>query len=233
MERLARLRQVAMADGRETEDRCAFLVWPGRQVFRHFLLTALAVTAWFAIVFVGADAFTAMRDARIAVHTRVELGLPFVPWMIGAYMSVYLLFVMVPFVLRTRREVSALGWTLAILILVSGISFLLLPAELAFGSPSELGIWGSVFHFADRLNLDYNLVPSLHVGLSAACVSVFTLYAAGMARIGLWLWLLVICMSTVLTHQHHIIDAATGLVLGLLSQQLIYARRISLESSHD
>ncbi len=232
MERLARLRPVAMADEREMENRRAFLGWPGWPVFRHFVLIALAVTAWFAVVFVGADAFTAMHSARIAVHTRLELGLPLVPWMVAPYMSVFLLFSAVPFVLRTRREVSALGWTLAKLIFVSGISFLLLPAELAFDPPSELGIWGNVFHFADRLNLDYNLVPSLHVGLSAACVSVFTLYAAGMARIGLWLWLLVICMSTVLTHQHHIIDVVTGLVLGLMSQQLIYARRVSLDASH-
>ncbi|MDX1527217.1 MAG: phosphatase PAP2 family protein [Gammaproteobacteria bacterium] len=221
-----------MADGRETESRGAFLGWPGWPVFRHFVFIALALTVWFAIVFVGADAFTAMHSARIAVHTRVELGVPFVPWMIAAYMSIYLLFVMVPFVLRTRREVSEFGRTLAILIFVSGISFLLLPAQLAFDPPSVLGIWGNVFQFADRLNLDYNLVPSLHVGLSAACVSVFTRYAAEMARIVLWLWLLAICMSTVLTHQHHIIDVVTGLVLGLMSQQLIYARRVSLDSSH-
>ncbi len=231
MESLARPRPGAMAAGLQRENTRAFLGWPGWPNLRHFACIALSVTVWFAVVFVGTDAVTAMHGARIAVHTRLELGVPLVPWMVGAYMSVYLLFAMVPFVLRTRREVSALGWTLAILIFVSGISFLLLPAEIAFDAPRDLGIWKRVFHFADRLNLDYNLVPSLHVGLSAACVSVFARYAAGLPRIGLWLWLLVICMSTVLTHQHHIIDVVTGLVLGLLSQQLIYARRVTLDSS--
>lgn len=230
MESLARPQPGAIACGLEKEDTRAFLGWPGLPILRHFALIALSATVWFAVVFVGADAVTAMHGARMAVHTRLELGLPLVPWMIGAYMSVYLLFAMVPFVLRTRREVNALGWTLAILIFVSGILFLLLPAELAFDAPGDLGTWRRVFLFADRLNLDYNLVPSLHVGLSAACVSVFSRYAVGLPRIALWLWLLVICMSTLLTHQHHIIDVVTGLILGLLSRELIYARRVTLNS---
>jgi membrane-associated phospholipid phosphatase len=130
-------------------------------------------------------------------------------------MSTYALFIAAPFVLRTRREISALAVAEALTIFVAGICFLLIPARLAFPTPSdsELGIWRALFRYADRLNLDYNLVPSLHVALSFVCIELFAPRAAPGGRLLLRTWGGLIGVATVLTHQHHVVDAVTGYLL--------------------
>ncbi len=144
------------------------------------------------------------------------------------YMSLYLLFVLAPFVVRTRREFRALVATMAVLILGSGIGFLLVPAELAFPPPSEgeLGIWAGLYHCADRLNLTYNLVPSLHVAFAVVCVAVFSPRAPRGIKILLWSWALLIAASTVLIHQHHILDVISGWLLALVCVRAVFRRSI-------
>src|SRR5206468_9301292 len=53
------------------------------------------------------------------------------------YMSIYALFLMCPFVLRSSRRVIALGATLAAVTSAATLVFLLIPAELAFPPPAR------------------------------------------------------------------------------------------------
>jgi len=78
-----------------------------------------------------------------------------------------------------------------------------------------LGIWRGMFRFADRLNLDYNLVPSLHVALSIVCIELFASHANFTGKCFLRAWGVLIAAATVLTHQHHLVDALTGFLLAL------------------
>jgi len=178
----------------------------------------LLVTAWFCCVYGISDWVTAHRLMRLRVHFGAELLIPLIPSFTLIYMSIYLLFLAAPFVLRTRRELTSLAAAQTITILAAGICFLLIPAKLAFPVPTdtELGIWKPLFRFADRLNLDYNLVPSLHVALSVVCVEMFTAHATATGKRLLRLWGALIAISTVVTHQHHLVDAATGYLLALI-----------------
>jgi membrane-associated phospholipid phosphatase len=169
------------------------------------------VLALFAVVFGGADWLTAHRSLRIPVHTRWELSLPLAPGWVSVYMTIYLVFLAAPLALRSVRQVRALALAECGVILVAGMGFLLCPSELAFAAPANLGRWAGLFRFADRLNLDYNLVPSLHVALTVTCVSAYS-YRAGVFW---WTWAVAIAVSTVLTHQHHLLDVVTGWALGL------------------
>jgi len=196
-----------------------FLGWPGRAHLLEAWGLSLLNGVWFLVVYGGCDRLTARRTLRVPVHVPAELTIPLVPWTIVLYMSIYLLFLLGPFVLRERAEFRALIGTLASIILVAGICFLLFPASLAFPSPAdgELGIWASLFHLADRANLDYNLAPSLHVALSVACVAAFARHAHGIGKGLLWAWAASIAVSTVLTHQHHLLDVASGWLLAILA----------------
>jgi membrane-associated phospholipid phosphatase len=175
----------------------------------------LLVTAWFSLVFVGSDGITAHRSTRVRVHLDAELGIPLVPAFTAVYMSLYALFLATPFVLRTRREITTLAIAQASTILAGGIAFLLIPAQLAYAPPldSELGTWKPLFRFADQINLDYNLVPSLHVALSIACLEMFVPHATWSGKISLRTWGILIAASTLLTHQHHVLDVVTGYLL--------------------
>jgi membrane-associated phospholipid phosphatase len=155
-----------------------------------------------------------------------ELGIPFWPASVILYESIYVAFAMPPFVMRTPREMQALGWTLGIVILVGGVSFLLFPAEAAFERiDADLGFWTWPVQMALTLNLgSYNMAPSLHVALSVACIAMFTTYAGRLGRVILWLWAGAIAASTMLLHQHHVIDIVTGWTLGWLSKRFIFDR---------
>jgi membrane-associated phospholipid phosphatase len=195
-----------------------FLAWPGWAHLREAAGLSLANALWFALVYGGADRLTARRAFRVPIHLPAELRIPFVPWMTVFYMSLYILFFLAPFILRTRREFRAVVGSMAIAILASGIAFLLLPAELAFAPAREedLGIWAGLYRIADGLNLTYNLLPSLHVTLAVLCVSAFSPRAPRTIQALLWLWALLIAASTILIHQHHVLDAVAGWLLATL-----------------
>jgi membrane-associated phospholipid phosphatase len=203
-----------------------FLAWPGWAHLRYAGLLSLADALWFAVVYGGADALTARRGFRVPVHLSAELRIPFVPAMTVFYMSLYLFFLLAPFVLRTRREIRALVSTLAFVIGCSGVAFLLFPAELAFAPPrkEELGPWAGLYHCADTLNLTYNLVPSLHVAFAAVCAAVLSRRASAVGRAALWSWAILIAASTVLIHQHHVLDVVTGWLLAMVGVKAVFLR---------
>lgn len=213
--------------------RQPFLAWPGGSHLLYFTWLGSANALWFAFVYGGADYLTARRAFRVPVALPFELRIPFVPAMTLAYMSIYLLFLLAPFVLRTRVELRAAVWTLAWITLCGGVGFLLLPAQLAFPPPRQaaLGGWAPLYHLASSLGLTYNLLPSLHVALSVACVKIFAPHAGGIGAKGakrtllelaLWSWALLIAASTVLIHRHHLLDLAAGWLLALAAVRAVY-----------
>lgn len=209
-----------------------FLAWPGRSHLLYFLSLSLANGAWFIIVYGGSDLLTARRTLRVPIHFDAELEIPFVPAMTLVYTSIYLLFLAAPFILRTRREIHAVIITQFIMIGIAGIGFLLVPAQLAFSPPQEedLGIWTSVFHLADQLNLTYNLLPSLHVALTVSCVTAFSSHATRKGKTLLWAWATAVAVSTLLIHQHHVLDVLTGWALASACMKLIYKRLLHPKS---
>jgi membrane-associated phospholipid phosphatase len=217
---------VGIAKPKAVERAEPFLAWPGWTHLRYAALLSFANTLWFVLVYGGMDSLTARRSFRVPVHFPAELAIPFVPAMTLFYMSIYLLFWMAPFVLRTRREFRALVIAVAFAILCGGIGFLLFPANLAFAPPREevLGIWASLFHFADKLNLTYNLLPSLHVTFAVICVAIFSARAPVVGKVLLWFWAAMVAASTVLIHQHHLLDVATAWLLALVCVQSIFDR---------
>jgi membrane-associated phospholipid phosphatase len=204
-----------------------FLAWPGWRHLRFAWVLSLAGAAWFLWVYAGADALTAHRAARVRIHFEAELGFPFVPEAVLIYMSIYALFLAAPFAIRQRNDFFALSMTLNLVVLVGGFCFLALPAQLAFAPPKDLGAFPGLFRFADRLNLTYNLVPSLHVALSMLCIAAFSAKTGNLGKVLLWLWAVAIALSTLLTHQHHVVDVVAGAALALLAYRFVYLKRFN------
>ena len=209
-----------------TRQAAPFLAWPGASHLRYAVILALANGLWFELVFAGCDFLTSQRTLRIHVDFAGEQAIPFVAWMTGPYMSMYFLFLAGPFILRTRQQFRAAIAMLAVIIAIAGICFLLFPVELGFPPvpESELGAWAGLFHVADELNLTYNLLPSLHVALTVGCVAAFAPHVRGAGKALLWIWAGTIALSTLLTHQHQVLDALTGWLLALLCFRYVYKR---------
>jgi membrane-associated phospholipid phosphatase len=183
---------------------------------RTALQLGVAVAILFLVVYGGADWLTGRHAFRVPVAMTWERQIPYIPAAVLGYMSMYPLFALAPFVLKTVGELRQFAKALALLIAVAGAVFVFLPAELAYDPLPAPGIWRPLVDFADALNLRYNLAPSLHVGFSVACAAAYAPNVVRWQAAMLWLWALVVAVSTLLFHEHHVVDVVSGWVLALL-----------------
>ncbi len=218
----------------------SFWHWPGIAQLRYAMLLALAQSALFIAVYGGADWLTHQHAYRLQMHTNFDLSMPFVPALFVVYLSLNPLLWMTPFVLRSRRQLEAISLALAASTLVAGLVFVSLPAADAFERPSEpaLGVWVHTYAIARALALRHNYFPSLHVAFTVICVLAFQRQATFRGQVLLAAWGMAIVASTVLTHQHYLLDVASGLLLGWAAEAFVYrtwstrnANRASQESS--
>jgi membrane-associated phospholipid phosphatase len=182
---------------------------------RHFAFLSVLIAAEFAAVFYGADWLTAHHSFRISLYTNAELATPLVPVMVVPYLTMYVIFWFAPFVLHTRADLDRFAGALARVIAIAGIAFLLLPAKSGFTPvDTSRSVWNPWLQLAALVSRRYDLVPSLHVALFTVCAGTYARRATTGLRLLLGLWLAVVAASTLLTHEHHLIDVATGLALG-------------------
>ena len=194
----------------------ATLVVPDGERSRTYLYWTCWVGAAFFAVYPTTNWLTSLRPQPFHLYLPAELAVPLVPQFIWAYLSMYALFFLPLFFLPTVR-MPALGKQLVAGTLVSGLLFLLFPAELGFArvvpaDPPYTGIYAVMFG-VDR---PHNLVPSLHVVFSAAIALACADVARPAARTVLFGWLGVMAASTILVHQHHVLDVAAAFFLVFL-----------------
>jgi membrane-associated phospholipid phosphatase len=183
----------------------------------------VVVTAWFAAVFFGAEWVTSLHGWRVAIDFEWERGIPFWPWMAVVYLSIFPLMWCAPLLIEAPRNIRSMALSLCAVIGAAGIGFLICPATLNYGPTGAMvAPWESLYQLSDWMNLDHNLVPSLHVALAVCCVAVYTQSHRidALTRGILWVWAMLIALSTLLTHQHHVVDVAMGWVLGMVGGRL-------------
>lgn len=202
----------------------AFWGCPGWRPLVLSILLGSCQAAWFFFIYGGANYLTTLHSYRVRLHFDWELDVPFVPVLVLGYMSVYPLFMLAPFILRSPREIVSLVRTLATITLAAGIFFLVFPADLHFPAGQDSGRWTWLVELAKRVALTHNFMPSLHVGMSAVCVLVYAARAGWLGKILLGLWSGLISASTILIHQHYVVDVAAGYVLAWAGVQWGYRR---------
>src|SRR6056297_2155954 len=94
-----------------------------------FLWLACAVSVWFLFVYGSCDWITKQHSYRVPLAMAWEQQIPFVPVSVLGYLSLYPLFLLVPFVLRERGQLRSFAHALLVLITLAGIGFLLFPGE--------------------------------------------------------------------------------------------------------
>jgi membrane-associated phospholipid phosphatase len=206
-----------------TSPRAPFLGWPGWGIFGEALVLAAAQTLWWLAIYHGTDWLTGLRAERVRIHLDAELKIPFIPAFVLVYRSTDVMFLLGPFILRTRQEIRGLTLTLAIVTALAGAGFLLMPAEPAFGS-RDSGAWEPLYAWNRRIVLNYNMVPSLHVALSVVTLSAYSVRRGIVGKGLLAAWGAAIAFSTLLTHHHHLLDVVTGLILGWGGYVVVYRR---------
>jgi predicted protein tyrosine phosphatase len=84
-----------------------------------------------------------------------------------------------------------------------------------------------MFEFLYGFDHPCNLFPSLHVAILIILCRIYHRHSRGILRGLISSWFGLIGLSTVLTYQHHVVDVAGGLALGLLCCYLIPDHRLT------
>lgn len=195
----------------------------------------LAVTAWFAVVYVGCDQLTNGSTVLWQVRFTLDDAIPFVPHLAAVYLSISLLVYLPLLVIHETARLVAVALSFAFEIAVAGVVFLAFPAAANMSPPGD---HGRLFQFLDLMNLTYNSLPSLHVAFAVSTALALHGMTARFWRAMLWAWTLLVAASTLLTKQHVIADAIAGAMLAILAMlvvcpmvQRIVARRVGEKAS--
>ena len=196
--------------GRATER----LLKTNPSVLRVKALTAsVGLSLLFLVVYGGCIWITARRHDVGVFYFAWERAVPFVPFMILPYMSIDLFFVAAPFFFSSERALKIFALRVGSAIVVAGICFLAFPLRYAFSEGHADGWLGALFDWFRGMDAPCNLFPSLHAALMVFLIDVYMRSLRGVARVVVIMWFVLIGLSPLLTHQHHVIDIIGGFVL--------------------
>ena len=179
------------------------------------LLYLAGLASFFLASYGFANWLTSLRSDVPSLAFGWEQHVPFLPWTIVPYWSIDLLYAMSLFVCRTEAELTAHAKRLLAAQIISVAAFLLFPLRFDFERPHPHGFFGWMFGALASFDQSFNQAPSLHVSLATILWARYSQHLSG-GRLGLMrVWLIVAGASTLTTYQHHFIDVATGLWVGL------------------
>lgn len=178
-----------------------------------FLADTARLIVVFALVFYGTDIITAFRSSPHAVNFDWEKSIPFLPIFYPVYYSVFLLYLLVPVILhQTPHSIQLLTKRMMVCIVIAGSVFLIFPARIGYPPLPENEIsW--IKKFTSIVAGQYNLLPSLHVALTIVIIQGLWGRLGSIVRRLMFAWGFVLILSTLLTHQHHVLDVLTGVIL--------------------
>ncbi|HUR20324.1 MAG TPA: hypothetical protein VMZ90_05905, partial [Vicinamibacterales bacterium] len=165
-------------------------------------------------IYLGCAALTAARASHWHLYANWELQIPFVPFMIVPYLSMFVLFLLPPFQLNAP-ELRALTARLIVSSVVGAMVFLVLPARMGFVPRDDAQMWQRIYSAIYRIDGPFNTVPSFHVIYTSSILLAMIDVATPALRRAYVAWLVLVCASTVLTHRHHLLDVATGMTISL------------------
>jgi protein-tyrosine phosphatase/membrane-associated phospholipid phosphatase len=184
--------------------------------WRQALAHSVALSLLFMVVYGGASWITSLRTDVGTWYYAWERFIPFVPIMIIPYMSVDLFFVAAPFICSDRRELQLLSKRIRLGILVAGCCFLIYPLKLATERPVIGGWLGVIWSWFIGMDRPFNLLPSLHITLRTILANTYARHTRGLWHVASSIWFSLIGFSTLLMHQHHVVDVIGGFILAAI-----------------
>jgi predicted protein tyrosine phosphatase len=183
--------------------------------------TSVLLSLLFVVVYGGTNWWTAQRPGgNVGTwYFPWELtAIPYVPLLIVPYMSIDLLFFVAPFLCRDAHALRVFVQRVTFSILTAAAFFLLLPLKLAWPArPRVAGWFGDLVEHSCTapflMEYPHNLFPALHIALCLILANLYGRHTRGVVRVVSYVWFGLIGVSTVLTWQHHLVDAAGGLLL--------------------
>lgn len=194
-------------------DNAPLFALPERGEWRA-LLKMVAFFLLFFYCFYGAAAYLAdYIGYKFDVGFEFEKQIPFVPELALVYLSVGPMMLLSIFILRQPEKMRPLLTVLCAQTLVGFFIFLAFPVESNFPQMQEPANLPLIFRIADLINLKNNELPSLHFCFAATMALVYSSGRRTAVALLFHAWALSIAASTLLIHEHNLLDLVAGYLL--------------------
>ena len=193
----------------------------------------LYFSSFFVLIAVPYSLINAMAQhiQLIVIEPKMVIDdmIPFVPFSIIAYASLYLYYPFFAYILA-RDEQSQIALSIyeqfLLMTYVAFSMFIILPTKVTIRTNDQESIFSSMYEFLHAIDLSYNSFPSLHVAHS-----LFIVFATHhlMSKHPLWtssttifmsIGLVLLVFSTMTTKQHYVFDVVTGAALAIVFWRL-------------
>ena len=192
---------------------------PNKRELQLYLFSLVFITTLFAAIYTWTNQQAHLSPFHYQFFFDWELKIPKWPHWIFIYMSLNIFLVMPVFYLDSKGIIQ-IAAAFVFCTLIAGIIFYLFPAKVVFersteGLPNYLN-W--IYQRIYAVDLPFNSLPSLHVSFSYLAMRAIVSKANSVKQRGFFLiWFLLISISVVVTHQHHVLDIFAGMGLAELA----------------
>lgn len=150
-------------------------------------------------------------------QTFLDRLVPFWPWTVWVYLSIYLLMPVGPFLMDNRQQLFRYAMGIMLIGLIADAIFFFWPTSCP--RPGETGT-NSAYHILVSIDNSLHAFPSLHAAFAIYSAMCCTLVVGEMSNSRLlkgvfWIWAVLILLATLTTKQHVIADILAGSVLGI------------------
>lgn len=157
--------------------------------------------------------YNLLRTEHFELFFEWETNFPLIPEFIIIYASLPFVFFLPFFFLKTAYY-HVLGLRFLYNLLICGLFFIIFPTKLGFIREIPEGVFADFFYFLHLGDLPHNLFPSLHISLSATLALTFSRTHPSLAlKATIWIWMLLVSVSVLAVHQHHLADIIGGLAV--------------------
>ena len=140
-------------------------------------------------------------------------------------MSLNILFLLAAFIIHTAEGVKAYCLSLVGTLIMASIVFVLFPGDLGFERVSSVAGYEALFKSIHEIDNPFNLFPLLHVTYSTlSALAMIDHSKSSFFKYFMFFWIVLISLSLVLVHQHHIFDIVSGFFLAWIGYRFIYKK---------
>lgn len=195
-----------------------------------FLLVALNVIVWIPYITLQHFHFF---EATVMPLTLVDRSLPFLPSTVWAYLSIYALMPIGPFLMDNRAQIFRYARGVIAIGGIATVLFFFWPTI----CPRPSGPNGdSLYRALISIDQPFHAFPSLHAAFAVySCLCVMDVgRATGWSQnceIIFITWTAVILLATLLTRQHVVVDIIAGSALGFGAYQICLRQNVSLNTA--
>jgi membrane-associated phospholipid phosphatase len=201
---------------------------------RHHPWITVAVSGTLAGTMYTVAAHAPLAEPIVISPAAIDARVPFLPWAAWLY-ATYLLVLPTLVLLASRLAAFERVLTAAMTTALSNAAiYIAWPTRLDMRTEAPAG---TLLALIQQLDTTLCALPSGHVSLPMAITTAALLVSLGVNRpaarrwqllsTAFFVWTIVLAVSTLLTRQHYVVDAAAGAAFGVLMGIFVAARRFT------